>query len=309
MPRIVITEFMDPEIAEELTRAIGGVYDPSLVERREELKRLLFDCRALLVRNLTRVDADLLDSAPRLRVVGRLGVGLDNIDLDACRERGVEVRSAIGTNHVSVAEYVIGAMVLLSRPLFFASSAVAEGRWPRTRLSPGREISGRTLGLVGFGLTGRTLAIRARAMGMHVQAFDPHIAAEDVAWAEYGVISRPLDDLLETSEVLSIHVPLSPETAGLIGAAAIARLPKGALLINSARGGVVEEAAVVEALRSGQLGGAALDVFAQEPLPPGNVFRDVPNLILSPHLAGITRESAYRISQVVAEAVREVLQE
>ncbi len=307
MQAIVITEFMDPEVADGLVGEFGGVYDPTLVERRDELKAILPDCRALLVRNRTKVDDDLLACAPRLEVVGRLGVGLDNIDVPACGRRGVAVRSAVGTNHVSVAEYALGAMLLLSRPTLLATNAVAEGRWPRTTVAPGHEIAGRTLGLVGFGMIARTLAVRARALGMQVQAHDPMLALDDTAWAEHGVLSRPLDELLATSHVVSLHVPLTAETRNLIDARALARLPRGALLVNTARGGIVDEAAVAEALGSGHLGGAALDVFDREPLPATESFVGVPNLILSPHLAGLTEESAARISQVVARAVREVL--
>ena len=304
---VMITEFMDPDVARGLTDEFGGVYDPSLVERREDIKAGLSECRALLVRNRTQVDADLLEAAPRLQVVGRLGVGLDNIDLAACARRGVAVRSAIGTNHVSVAEYVLGAMLVLSRPLFFATEAVAQGRWPRTSVAPGRELAGRVLGLIGFGLIARTVAVRARALGMRVQAYDALLTAEDTAWAEHGVRQVELDHLLRTSQVVSLHVPLTRETRGLIDAAALARLPQGALLINSARGGIVDEDAVVASLKAGHLGGAALDVFDKEPMPASAAFSSASNLILSPHLAGLTEESAARISSVVAREVRKVL--
>ena len=307
MPAIVITEFMEPEVAQGLVHEFGGVYDPTLVERRDELKATLADCRALLVRNRTQVDEDLLASAPRLEAVGRLGVGVDNIDVAACGRRGVAVRSAVGTNHVSVAEYALGAMLLLSRPALLATKAVADGRWPRMTVAPGHELAGRTLGLVGFGLIARTLAVRARALGMLVQAHDPMLASDDTAWAEHGVIACSLEELLATSHVVSLHVPLTEQTRNLIDARALARLPRGALLVNTARGRIVDETAVVEALGSGHLGGAALDVFAQEPLPATAAFAALPNLILSPHLAGLTEESAARISQVVARAVREVL--
>ncbi len=304
---IVITEFMDPEVARSLTDEFGGFYDPTLVERRADIKALLPECVALLVRNRTEVDEDLLACGPKLAVVGRLGVGLDNIDAEACRRRGIEVRSAVGTNHVSVAEYVLGAMLLLSRPLFFATTEVAGGGWPRTTVAPGHELAGQTLGLVGFGLIARTLAVRARALGMQVQAYDPMLSADDTAWAEHGVRRNEFDELLPTSNVLSLHVPLTPKTRGLIDAGALARLPPGALLINTARGGIVDEEAAVAALHAGQLGGAALDVFDREPLPLSPAFQTAPNLILTPHLAGLTEESAARISQVVASAVRQVL--
>ena len=307
MPNVIITEFMDDDVACELTSEFGGVYDTSLVDERARLKTMLKHATALVVRNRTRVDEDLLSAAPALRVVGRLGVGLDNIDIDACRRRSVEVRSAVGTNHVSVAEYVLGALLLLSRPLFFATDQVAAGQWPRTSLAQGAEIAGKTLGLIGFGLIARTVAIRARAFGMHVRAFDPHLWDQDTVWAEHGVMPVDLGELLAASNAISVHTPLTPETRGLIGTEAIGRMRKGALLVNTARGGIIDEVAVVAALRNGDLGGAALDVFETEPLPATARFQGVPNLILSPHLAGLTDESAMRISRVVADAVRRCL--
>ncbi|MCX7333704.1 MAG: 3-phosphoglycerate dehydrogenase, partial [Hyphomicrobiales bacterium] len=198
------------------------------------------------------------------------------------------------------------------RGAYGASAAVAAGAWPRNALM-GREIAGKRLGLVGFGAIARETARRAAALGMAVAAHDPFVAADDPAWnpATGPVQSRALDALIAQSDVLSLHVPLTDRTRGLIDAAALARMPKGAILINAARGGVVDEAAVARALRSGHLGGAALDVFDREPLDAaaGAVFADVPNLILTPHIAGVTQESNVRVSAVTAQAVRRHLTE
>jgi (S)-sulfolactate dehydrogenase len=312
VPNVVISEFMDEAaIAQELSWC-DVLYDPGLVDRPDALARALGDANALIVRNRTQVRAPLLACAQDLRVVGRLGVGLDNIDVPACQARGIAVYPATGANDGAVAEYVIGTAMLLLRGAYAATGRVAAGEWPRNALM-GREIAGKSLGLVGFGAIARETARRAAALGMRLAAYDPFLAADDPAWgADYGpVASCALDELIAQSDVLSLHVPLTDETRGLIGAEAIARMPKGAVLINAARGGVVDEAAAAAALTSGHLGGAALDVFDREPLDAaqGAVFAGVPNLILTPHIAGVTVESNVRVSAVTAQAVRRHLME
>lgn len=302
MADIVISEFMDEEIVHRDFAGRDVLYDPQLVDRPEALRAAVSNARALIVRNRTQVRPPLLDAAPLLRVVGRLGVGLDNIDMDACAARGIAVYPATGANDASVAEYVITAAMVLLRRAWFATGDVAAGRWPRMALI-GREISGKHLGLVGFGAIARETATRASALGMSVSAFDPHLPASHAAWS--GARRTDLGDLLATSDVVSLHVPLTPETRNIIDAAALGRMRKGSILINAARGGVVDEAAVAAALRSGQLGGAALDVFEAEPLTvaAGERFAGVPNLILTPHIAGVTEESNVRVSAVTAATV------
>lgn len=320
MPKVIISEFMDEAaIAAELA-GLDVVYDPGLVDRPEDLAAAAARADALIVRNRTQVRGALLDAARDLTVVGRLGVGLDNIDLPACRARGIAVYPATGANDGAVAEYVIASALLLLRGAYGASAAVAAGAWPRNALM-GREIAGKRLGLVGFGAIARETARRAAALGMAVAAHDPFVAADDPAWTQTwtqtwtpasGPVERTaLGALIAGSDVLSLHVPLTDATRGLIDAAALARMPKGAILINAARGGIVDEAAVAAALRSGHLGGAALDVFEREPLDAaaGAVFAGVPNLILTPHIAGVTRESNVRVSAVTAQAVRRHLTE
>ena len=320
MPKVIISEFMDEAaIAAELA-GLDVVYDPGLVDRPEDLAAAAARADALIVRNRTQVRGALLDTARDLTVVGRLGVGLDNIDLPACRARGIAVYPATGANDGAVAEYVIASALLLLRGAYGASAAVAAGAWPRNALM-GREIAGQRLGLVGFGAIARETARRAAALGMAVAAHDPFVAADDPAWTQTwtqtwtpasGPVERTaLDALIAGSDVLSLHVPLTDATRGLIDAAALARMPTGAILINAARGGIVDEAAVAAALRSGHLGGAALDVFEREPLDAaaGAVFAGVPNLILTPHIAGVTRESNVRVSAVTAQAVRRHLTE
>ena len=256
------------------------------------------------------VDAALLERAPKLKAVGRLGVGLDNIDTEACKARGIAVYPATGANDVAVVEWVIASMLVLLRGAFAASGSVIAGEWPRTKLM-GREAMDKQLGLVGFGSIGRKVGAVAAALGMSVCAFDPHIAADDAAWSQaWGkVMPCDLKTLLRDSDVVSLHVPLTDATRNLIDAGTIAGMKRGAILINAARGGVVDEAALADALRAGQLGGAALDVFAQEPLTKelGQVFAGCPNLLLTPHIAGVTVEANTRVSRMVAERIRDHL--
>jgi (S)-sulfolactate dehydrogenase len=240
-------------------------------------------------------------------VVGRLGVGLDNIDLDACRARGIAVCPATGANESAVAEYVIAATLALLRGAFSASPAMIAGGWPREALI-GREVAGRTMGLVGFGAIARQVSSRCSALGMNVAAYDPYLPASDPAWQQARRHER-LPELLGVADVVSVHVLLNETTRRLIDASALAAMRAGAVLINTSRGGIVDERALAAALRAGKLGGAALDVFEREPLAGEDaaVFAGCPNLILTPHIAGVTVESNIRVSMVTARSVRAAL--
>ncbi|MBX6745111.1 MAG: hydroxyacid dehydrogenase [Acetobacteraceae bacterium] len=300
---IVVTEFMDEAAVGRLRATYPTLYDPGLVDAPDRLAAALEGARALIVRNRTRVDAALLSHGPGIRVVGRLGVGLDNIDLPACRARGVEVIPASGANADSVAEYVILAVGMLLRGAFMASAEVAAGGWPRARLSSGREMAGKTLGIVGFGDIGRRVAKLARAFGMMLIAHDPVLPNDHSGWTETPTERVSLEELFARADAVTLHVPLTEATRGLVSAACLARMKLGAVLVNTARGGVVDEAALAAALREGRLGGAALDVFETEPLPAGSPLADTPNLLLTPHIAGVTQESNTRVSSLIAERV------
>jgi (S)-sulfolactate dehydrogenase len=242
-------------------------------------------------------------AAPKLGVVGRLGVGLDNIDVDACRARGIEVIPATGANALAVAEYVIGTAMLLLRGVYRSTPAVADGKWPRGPLSNGREIAGKTLGVVGFGGIGRLTAQLARGLSMRVIGFDPQLPASSPLWANESTVPRTLAEVLAEADVVTLHVPLTPTTRNLIDATRLATMKRDAILINTARGGVVDEAALAAALQAGALGGAALDVFDREPLPAGSPLAGCPNLLLTPHIAGVSREANTRVSTMIADRV------
>jgi (S)-sulfolactate dehydrogenase len=307
MKRIVISEFMDPPAVEALRGRFEVDYRPQLVDDPAALSAALGQAQGWIVRNRTQVRGPLLTAAPRLRVVGRLGVGLDNIDLAACEARGVRVIPATGANAQAVAEYVVAVSLMLLRGAYHASAEVASGRWPRAALSEGREAGGKAMGIVGFGSIGRATAAKAAARGMRILGHDPQVPAGDPAWREAGAEPLGLDALLAGSDVVSLHVPLVPATRGLLGAERLGRMKRGAILVNTARGGIVDEAALAAALREGRLGGAALDVFDTEPLAAGSPLAGAPRLILTPHIAGVTQESNERVSSLIASRVAEAL--
>ncbi len=303
MSDIVITEFMDRASVDTLSADFDVHYSPELVDKPDALNSLLVDARAIVVRNRTQVRPALLDRAPNLKVVGRLGVGLDNIDMEACRQRGVTVYPATGANDVAVAEYVIAAAMFLARNAYAVTRNVIAGDWPR-QACIGREIQGLMMGLVGCGGIARETARRAQALGMRTIAYDPFVRADDPIWSDIGRVGD-MDGLLTESDVISLHVPLTDDTRNLIDADALSRIKPGALIVNTARGGVIDESALIEAMRAGRVGGAALDVFADEPVKAqsGDMFADVPNLLLTPHIAGVTEQSNARVSALIADKV------
>ena len=307
MARILISEFMDQPAVDQLAARFDVSYRPKLVDDVAGLRAAVGEADAWIVRNRTQVRGPVLEAASRLKVVGRLGVGLDNIDVPACEDRGIQVIAATGANAVSVAEYVVTMALVLLRGSYFATKAVEAGTWPRQMLSQGREGAGKVLGLVGFGSIGQVTAIKAAAIGMRVMAHDPVLPADAPAWSQHAVERSSLEQLLEKSDVVSLHLPLTPQTRGLLGREQLMRMKRDAILINTARGGVVDEAAVAAMLREGRLGGAALDVFDQEPLAAGSPLAGAPNLILTPHIAGVTLESNERVSALIAERVAAAL--
>ena len=307
MARVVVSEFMDEPAVARLRAVHDVVYDPGLVDDAARLRVEAAAADALIVRNRTQVRGALLAALACCKVVGRLGVGLDNIDVPACEARGMRVIPAAGANALAVAEYVIGTAMLLLRGVYLSSAAVADGRWPRTALSNGRELAGKTIGIVGFGSIGQRVGALAQALGMNVVAFDALLDPDDAVLMRTGVGLVGLDALLAQADVVTLHVPLLEATRNLLDARRLAQMKADAVLINTARGGVVDEPALAAALRAGRLGGAALDVFATEPLAAQPDFQGCPNLLLTPHVAGVTRESNERVSSVIADAVLQVL--
>ncbi|MGH8927809.1 MAG: hydroxyacid dehydrogenase [Acidimicrobiia bacterium] len=307
MKLVVVSEFLGDGFLDLLRDRLTVEYDPALYADRARLLAVVIDAEGIIIRNRTRIDRELIAAAPQLKVVGRLGVGLDNIDLDACEQAGILVKPAIGANAVSVAEYVIGAMLVLLRPIYGMTASMLAGQWPRQGHAFGSEIMGKTMGLLGFGSIARLVATRATTLGMRVVAYDPFVPVEDRVWV--GVEQSAFRELFATADVVSVHVPLTEQTRNLVDAHAIALMKPTAILINTSRGGTVDESALTDALRKGAIAGAALDVFAAEPLRPEAAasFTGLGNVVLTPHVAGNTSESVDRVARVTVETVMEVL--
>jgi D-3-phosphoglycerate dehydrogenase len=304
---IVVSEFITPSGLERLKQSgLEVYYDPDLWKDRAALKARLAGATALIVRNQTLVDADLLAAAPRLKVVGRLGVGLDNIVQPDLKARGVALYFARGINAGAVAEYVLAAMLHLARNIAGAARHVAGGGWNRAAFG-GFELSGKTLGLVGLGEVGLRVARRARAFGMTVVASDPMRVPWESVVEDLEIRLASTPEVLRSAQFLSLHAPLTPETKELIRAETLATMPRGSYLINTARGELVNQADLVAALRSGHLAGAVLDVVDPEPLPAQHLLRGVENLWITPHVAGLTAEAQEAVGLRVAEGVLNIL--
>ena len=263
----------------------------------EELKSSLKDATALVVRNRTKVTADVIAAAPKLKVIARAGVGLDNIDIKAADAAGVVVVAGLGANAVSVGELTLGLALALLRNVPGHDVATRNGGWVRT---PGRELSGLTWGLLGCGATGLATAKLLQGFGCPVVGYDPY--AKNVP----GIELTTFEDVLKRSDVVSIHMPSTPETNGSINAASLALMKSDAIIVNVGRGEVINEADLMAALKAKTIAGAALDVRAQEPPIKGDM-EEIPNLILTPHVAGITKESQLRINQILTANIELVL--
>ncbi|MEO8476358.1 MAG: hydroxyacid dehydrogenase, partial [Actinomycetota bacterium] len=256
---------------------------------------------ALVIRSATQVTAEIFDAAANLKVVARAGIGLDNVDVDAATRRGVMVVNAPQSNIISAAEQAMALLLAQARNIPQANAALKQGAWERSKWE-GVELAGKTIGLVGLGRVGGLVATRAAGFGMRVIAFDPYVSADRAK--DMGVDVMPtLEALLVQADFVSIHLPRTPETEGLIGEHELGLMKRGARLVNTARGGLVDEAALVKALESGHLGGAALDVFATEPTTDSPLF-ELDNVVVTPHLGASTKEAQDKAGTTVAEMVR-----
>lgn len=303
MASIFISEFITTQALDQLRSQHHVIYEPEAYLNRAHLIASLHSVEALVVRNLTRVDQEVLNGAPQLRLVGRLGVGLENIDLQGCAERKIAVIPATGANAESVAEYVVGAALVLMRGMLPATIQTLSGSWPRAHYSSFHELSGKTMGIVGLGSIGRVSAKKARAFGLQCLAYDPLLQGNTADLDGDLVPLLTLEELLASSDVVSLHLPLLPQTRGLFSAPVLDQMKQGAILINTARGSIVDELALAERLRSGHLGGAAIDVFDKEPTTDLSHFANIPNLILTPHVSGVTHESNDRVCALIANKV------
>ena len=303
---ILITEFMDETAIKKLEKRYNVIYDSSLFENTFAISKVIGDAKAIIVRNKTLITRNLLDKAPLLTCVGRLGVGLDNIDIKGCEEKRITVYPATGANSNSVAEYVICTSMLLLRGAFFKKNKMVSGLWPREE-SSGSEVNGKTMGLIGFGEIAQKVKRIATSIGMKIVAHDPYLQPHNKIWQ--GTDNLTLDELLKCSDIISLHVPLTKETKSLIDKTKIELLKPSAIIINAARGGIIDEDALASALEKGRIRGAALDVFTNEPLDKeaARKFGGLENIILTPHIGGITIESNKQVSLMIADKVNQHL--
>jgi D-3-phosphoglycerate dehydrogenase / 2-oxoglutarate reductase len=294
---IVISEDVWSDEFATLHKTFPITHEPDLWNRRDDLKKLLANADALVVRNRTSVNREIIESAPRLRIIARAGVGLDNIDIACADERGVVVSAALGINAVAVGELTLGLALALLRDVVVRDASTRNGEWNR---AAGTEISGKTWGYLGFGATARATSRLISGFGCKEIAYDPY--AKDFGKAT----SRTFDEVISEADIISVHLPATSETMKSINSSTLAKMKTNAILINVGRGEVIDEEALESALRAKKIAGAALDVRAVEP-PKDQRFSDLTNVILTPHIAGITRESQQAINQVLVSEIERAL--
>jgi D-3-phosphoglycerate dehydrogenase len=304
--RVLVTELIWPVGLERLRSVAEVEYDPELWKKRDQLLKKIKNADALIVRNQTKVDAELLQAGSHLKAIGRLGVGLDNIDLLTTRHLKINVVYARNANATSVAEYVMAAMLGAYRPLYEANRNVKEGKWDR-KLFTGGELSGKTLGLIGAGEISHRVAKRAISFGMQVISYDPFVAPYDFVVTETGMKMVPFYDLLQQSDFISIHVPLNEQTRGMISFNELHQMKKSAYLINTSRGGIIDEGALFQVVQEKRIAGVFLDVLEEEPVDPQNPLLQCENVVITPHIAGLTEESQQRTSILVVEEIEKIL--
>ena len=301
-PKVLISDKMDPRAA-AIFRERGIHVDEITGKTPDELAAIIGDYHGLAIRSSTKATAKLLDHAPNLKVIGRAGIGVDNVDIPAATQRGVVVMNTPFGNSITTAEHAIALMFALARQLPEADASTQAGKWEKNRFM-GVELTAKTLGLIGAGNIGSIVASRALGLKMKVVAFDPFLSPERAM--ELGIEKVELDDLLRRADFITLHTPLTDQTRGILGAEALAKAKKGVRIINCARGGLIDEAALKAALDSGQVGGAALDVFETEPATASPLF-GTPNFISTPHLGASTTEAQVNVAIQVAEQMSDFL--
>ncbi len=305
MRDVLVTENIAGDGMDALKKRFDVALEPQLWKDQEALLRVIGAFRAIVVRNQTKVDRELIMAAKNLLVIGRAGVGLDNVDVAAASERGVVVAFTPEQNAISVAELTLGLMLSLARHIPMADVSTKAGKWER-QVFTGTELFGKTLGLIGLGRIGLLVATRARAFGMKVIAHDAYVSPDSVAVADSGATLVSMDELLSQADVISVHVPKTPLTQGFIDAGKLAVMKRNVLFINTSRGEVVNESALLAALKEKRIAGAALDVRAQEP-PSSGELEALANVILVPHIGAFTMEGQKRVVTSICGDVAAVL--
>ena len=300
MKKVLITEFMEQDSVDKMSENFDVTYDTSLHENQAKLSSLISNTDAVIVRNKTQLTEDLLSKAEQLTFVGRLGVGLDNIDTDYCSNNGIFVQPATGMNADSVAEYVITCALSLLKNIPTAHDGTSSGQWPRTSIES-RELGGKTLGLLGFGVIGKKVSRLAQVFGAKVIAYDPFVPESDASDHNVSLVEQ--EELFKLSDVISIHLPLTDQTRDLINSSSFKLMKQSPIIINSSRGSIVNENDLLDAYNEKIISGFALDVYSSEPVEE-NFYKHISNsmnCILTPHNSGVTTESNVRVSQFIAE--------
>jgi len=303
--RVLVSDSLAPQGMEVLRRYAPRIqFDSKTGLKPAELAAVIGPYDALVIRSSTKVTSEIIDSAKSLKVIGRAGVGVDNVDLEAATRRGIVVMNSPSGNSVTTAEHAITMMMALARHIPAADASLRAGRWERNKFT-GTEVCNKTLGVIGLGNIGRIVADRAIGLKMKVLGFDPFFTAE--AAARVGVELASLEQIFERADFITVHTPLTDDTRGMIGAAAFAKMKKGVRIINCARGGIVDEAALAEALGSGKVAGAALDVFVEEPPPADHPLLKLGNVIVTPHLGAATNEAQVQVAVDIAQQIVDFL--
>jgi D-3-phosphoglycerate dehydrogenase len=302
--KVLVTDSLAPEGFEILAKEqeLQVVDAPGLSP--SDLLAAVADAEALVIRSATKVTREVIAAATRLSVIGRAGIGVDNVDVGAATTRGIVVMNTPGGNTITTAEHALALLISLARHIPQATASMKAGRWEKSRFV-GMELYNRTLGVIGLGNIGRIVAERAQGLGMKVIAHDPFLSSDSAAKLDVELVD--LDALLARSDAISVHVPKTKETTGLLGRKAFAKVKRGVLVVNAARGGIVDEEALLEALQSGVVGGAGLDVFVEEPAKPGNPLVAHERVVCTPHLGASTEQAQVNVSIAIAEQIRDFL--
>lgn len=298
--KILITEFINKNSLDDLNNTFETKFDEKLWEKKEELKEIIKDCDGLIVRNKTQVTKDILSNANKLKFIGRLGVGLDNIDTEFCKTKNIYVQPATGMNADSVAEYVISSSMSLIKKIPKFHHGTIKGDWPRTTINSS-EINGKSIGIVGFGTIGRKVADYSLKNGLNVLAYDPYIKKLEDNEKNYKLST--LEDVFKNADIISLHLPLTEETKNLINKSSFSKMQKKPIIINTSRGSVVNENDLIDAYNQNIISGFALDVFENEPIKKDLYERITSemNCILTPHISGVTTESNIRVSNFIVK--------
>jgi len=302
MAKILITEFINQSSLENLNKKFDVKYDEKLCENEKQLITMIKDYEGLIVRNKTQVNSNILKNALKLKFIGRLGVGLDNIDTEYCKNKNIHVQPATGMNADSVAEYVVSSSMSLIKKIPMFHNGTIKGEWPRTTIKS-LEIKQKNLGIIGFGIIGKKVAEYSSKNGLNILAYDPYV--KEINDKEINIKSSSLKEIYEKSDIISVHLPLTDETKNMVNKSSFAQMKNKPIIINTSRGGIINESDLIEAYHKNIISGFALDVFENEPIESKFYHKIKPgmNCILTPHISGVTTESNIRVSDFIVKKI------